>query len=109
MFARQNRALALAVLQAADLAATQLSPRYGEAHLDHLGVPRWLQPVLPVIKVAAVVALVASSRRTIPRSLAGGSLLAYYSAAVSFHLRSGDAPTTMAPAVGCALLAGSLV
>ena len=34
-----RRALLLAAFQAGDLAATQLSAKYGDDHLDHLGVP----------------------------------------------------------------------
>jgi hypothetical protein len=59
----ERRALVLARLQAVDLAVTQVSPKYGDEHLDHLGVPGAVRPVLPVIKATAIGALVATSRR----------------------------------------------
>lgn len=105
----ERRALLLSAIQAADLAATQLSASYGDEHLDHLGVPRALRPALPAIKAVAVVALIATSKRMVPRSIVGASLVAYYSAAVSFHVRAGDGVAATAPAAGCALLAATLV
>lgn len=109
MIGPNRRALVLAGLQAADLVATQISPNYGDEHLDHLGVPRSLRPLLPVIKTAAVVALVATSKRATLRSMVGAGLVAYYSAAATFHVRAGDPPAEATPAVTCALLAATLV
>jgi hypothetical protein len=105
----ERRALLLAGIQAADLAVTQLSSSYGDDHLDHLGVPRALRPALPAIKAAAVVALVATHKHRVPRSIAGAALVAYYAAAVSLHVRAGDGLATTAPAAGCCLLATTLV
>ena len=50
----------LAAFQVGDLVVTQVSPKDGSAHLDHLGVPIGLRPSLPLVKAAAVVALVAA-------------------------------------------------
>jgi len=105
---RRGRALALATFQAADLVATQVSPRYGPPHLDHLGVPRGLRPVLPVVKAGAVVALLATASSP-AAAVIGAGLVAYYSAAVTFHVLSDDPPGDAAPAVACAALAASLV
>ena len=103
-------ALALAAFQAADLVATQVSPRYGPAHLDHLGVPEWLRPVLPVVKAGAVVALVVAARRgRRHRAVVGAALVPYYAAATTFHVLSGDRPADVAPAATCAALAALLV
>ena len=102
-------AMSLAALQAMDLVVTSTSPRYGDAHLNHLGVPKALRPVLPVAKASAVVALVASARRPRARSLVGLALVPYYAAAVTFHVRSGDDMRNTAPAAACAVMAAMLV
>ena len=109
MSRRGQLALALAALQAVDLAVTSVSPKYGEEHLDHLGIPAWLRPALPLIKVAAVAALVAAAKRPVLRSTTGAALVSYYSAAASFHVLAGDSTTDVAPAAACAMLAGALV
>ena len=61
----------LAALQAGDLAATQLSPAYGTHHLDHLGVPGRLRPVLPVTKAVAVLALTLTANEPWERRVVG--------------------------------------
>jgi hypothetical protein len=99
----------LAAFQAGDLIVTQVSPRYGDAHLDHLGVPRWLRPVLPAIKLGAVVALVATANRRTPRSGVAAALVPYYTAAVTFHVMSSDSPDDVAAAGVCAALAMVIV
>src|SRR3954467_12357423 len=105
----ERRALLLAGLQVGDLVVTQVSPRYGADHLDHLGVPRRLRPMLPMMKTAAVVALLVTSKRARHRYVVGASLVTYYSAAVAFHALAGDTPSEIAPAAGCAVIAASLV
>lgn len=92
MLDQRCRALALAVLQALDLVATQTSPKYGDNHLDHLRVPRRVRPVLPAVKVAAVISLLASASHPRWRSTTGAALTAYYSAPAGFHLLAGDRP-----------------
>ena len=104
-----RRALALAVLQGADLAVTQTSRAYGDEHLDHLGVPRALRPLLPVVKVTATGALIVTSNRPALRRFVGVGLALYYLAAVAFHVRAGDRATQAAPAAFCVLIAVSLV
>jgi hypothetical protein len=104
-----RRALVLAGLQVLDLAVTQTSSRFGEAHLDHLGVPAVLRPALPVIKATSTVALAATSRRPLARSVVGAGLVAYYASAATFHILAGDRPADAAPATLLALLAASLV
>jgi hypothetical protein len=106
---REITSVALAAIQAVDLAVTSTSPAYGPAHLDHLGVPAWLRPGLPVVKGAAVIALLVSARRTRVRSFVAALLVSYYAAAVEFHRRSGDAAPDMAPAAACAVLAASIL
>lgn len=106
---RESTAIVLAILQAADFLYAEASPDYGDAHLDHLGVPRGIRPLLPVVKAGAVGALVLSVRRPRVRSLVGSALVAYYSAAVAFHRSAGDPPATALPAAFLGVLAASLV
>ena len=106
---RRQTSLVLATLQAGDLFVTLVSPKYGDAHLDHLGVPPWLRPLLPTIKLAAVVSLVVTSNRPRTRSMTGAALVAYYSAAVTFHALSGDSPTDAVPAAAFGAFAGTIV
>ena len=101
--------MSLGALQAMDLVVTVTSPKYGRAHLDHLGVPRTLRPALPVIKLSAAVSLVASAGRPRARSLVGRVLVAYYLAAVGFHMRAGDPAKEAAPAAACAAMAATLI
>jgi hypothetical protein len=106
---RRTTALALAALQAADLVVTTVSGRYGDAHLQHLGVPRALRPALPAIKFAAVVALLGSASHPARRTAVGLALLPYYTAAATFHVLAGDGPGDVAPAAACAAMAASLI
>ena len=109
VIAANRRTLALAVLQAADLAVTQTSRAYGDEHLDYLGVPRALRPLLPLVKVTATGALIMTSNRPALRRFVGVGLASYYLAAVAFHVRAGDRATQAAPAAFCLLVAVSLV
>jgi hypothetical protein len=99
----------LAAFQAIDLVYTQTSKDYGDAHLDHLGVPHSLRRALPIIKASAVAALVLTADRPRPRAIVGAALLSYYTAAVTFHREAGDPPSAALPAAACALCAGLLV
>src|SRR5919199_3004140 len=72
---RRRLALALAAFEVGDLLVTSVSPSYGPAHLDHLGVPHWVRPALPWIKSGAVVTLVTGSRRPRLRSPVAGALV----------------------------------
>lgn len=106
---KKKIALALAAFQAGDLLVTRVSPKFGDLHLDHLGVPRWLRPALPGIKAAVVVALIATADHERARSSTGALLVAYYAAAATFHVLSGDGPADTAPAVACGCLAAAMV
>ncbi len=106
---RRERALLLAAFQLGDLGVSQLSPNYGSAHLDHLGVPIALRRALPLVKTAAVLALVVASNRRPALRVVAGALVAYYSAAVTFHVLADDKPSDVAPAAACGLVAATLV
>jgi hypothetical protein len=105
---RRNLALCLAAVQAVDLIVTSTSSRYGEPHLEHLGVPRALRPWLPVIKTVAVIALAGSSASPRLRTAVGHALFAYYAAATAFHVLSGDGIVDLLPAATCAAAAAAL-
>lgn len=109
MTSRGRAAQVLATLQVVDLVASRTLPQFGEAHLDHLGVPPWLRPVLPITKLAAVVALVGTRRHPTPRAAVGASLVAYYAAAVTFHVLSGDRLADAVPAAAFGALAAAIV
>jgi hypothetical protein len=106
---RKNCALALGGLQFADFVVTRVSTQFGDAHLDHLGVPAWLRPVLPVIKATAAAALVGTAGNPRRRSVVAGALVAYYSAAVVFHLQSDEGLEQAAPAALLGALAAAII
>lgn len=109
MISPRQRSLLLAGLQAADLAITQGSSKYGEEHLDDLRVPVALRPLLPWFKGAAAVALIVTSELPRARSAAGLGMVAYYSSAATFHIAAKDSVLNTVPALVCGLLAASLV
>jgi hypothetical protein len=91
--------LGLALVQLLDAAGGELVPRrYVDAHLDHLGVPTYLRPVLGVIKGTASVGLVVGLRWPRLGSLTSAALVSYYAAAARFHLLAGDHPAFAFPA-----------
>jgi deazaflavin-dependent oxidoreductase (nitroreductase family) len=92
-------AVVLSVVQVADAAGNLVMPRSSyTAHLDHLDVPRWLQPVLPIMKVAGSAGLVLGFQSTRLEALTCAALAGYYGAAVGFHLAAGDHVVIAAPA-----------
>ena len=94
-------AVGLAIFQVLDAIGNAIPRRYVEAHLDHLGVPGYLRPMFPVIKVTTAAGLVAGLRMPRLGSLTSASLVAYYAAATRFHLLAGDHPILAAPAAIC--------
>ena len=110
MWSKRRFALRLAAMQVMDLAAVQLFPdRYGDAHLADLGVPADLRRVLPAIKVATTAALIVGVRRPRVRAVTGAGLVAYYAAAVTFHVRSNDPWAQTAPAALYGIVAAAVV
>ena len=94
--------MGLAVFQMLDAVGTELVPRRClDRHLDHLGVPRNLRPLLSPIKVAGAAGLVLGTRVPEVGALAAAGLVAYYSAAASFHVLADDHPVLAGPAIGC--------
>jgi hypothetical protein len=110
VWSKRRFALRLAALQVVDLVVTQALPdRYGDAHLAGLGVPLQLRRVLPAIKVATTAALLVGAWRPRVRAVTGAGLVAYYAAAVTFHVESNDPWTEVAPAALYGVVAAAVV
>jgi DoxX-like protein len=88
----------LAVLQIADSVASTNPRMSATARLDHLGLPEVLRPVVPLIKLATSIGLLAGLRRPHFGMVASAALVAFYSAAVRFHRLAGDRPAFALPA-----------
>ena len=110
MWSKRRFALRLAALQAGDIVVTQAFPdRFGDAHWDHLGVPHPLRPMLLAIKLATTAALLVGAGRPRVRSVTAAGLVAYYAAAVTFHVESNDPWTDVAPAALYGVVAAAVV
>ncbi len=95
-------AVRLAAFQVVDALGNEVVPRrYIERHLDHLGVPQRLRPMLSPIKVTTAAGLVIRLRVPAVGALAAAGLVAYYSAAASFHMLAKDHPLLAGAAVAC--------
>jgi hypothetical protein len=106
----RNMAMGFVLLQLADAAGNELVPRrYVEAHLDRLGVPRPVQAVLPAIKVVSSGGLLLGLRWPRLGAVTSSCLIAFYAAAVGFHLNAGDHPVVAGPAVAFGLGAAALL
>jgi hypothetical protein len=64
---------------------------------------------LAAMQVVDLAALLAGTRRPRLRSLTGAGLVAYYAAAVTFHVRSDDPWTQTAPAALYGAVAAAVV
>lgn len=90
---------ALAGIQVLDVVANMLiSKGRVDAHLDHLRVPVRIRPLLSPIKLGSSAGLLVGLR--VPRlgALTAAGLVAYYSAAMRFHIKAGDHPLLSVPA-----------
>lgn len=76
------------------------SKQWAEEHLDHLGFPRRLRFLFPIVKVASVVGLLGGLRWRPLGRLTAGCIVAYFLAGLGFHVRSKDPAQQYAPAVG---------
>jgi hypothetical protein len=92
--------VALAAFQVLDVVGNAVPRRFVAAHLDHLGVPQALRPMLSVMKLSSSAGLLAGLRFRRLGVLTSGALVAYYAAAARFHTLSGDHPALAAPAAG---------
>ena len=94
----ERLAIWLAAAQVVDAIGNSIPRRYVEAHLDHLGVPDRLRPALPVIKVTTAGGLLVGLKLPRLGALTSAALVAYYAAAVRFHMLSDDHPVLWIPA-----------
>lgn len=95
----KHLAVGLAAVQVADAIANAIIPRrHVKAHLDRLGVPDNVQRALPVIKVTTSAGLLVGTKMPRVGALTSAALVAYYAAAVRFHMGAGDHPVVSAPA-----------
>jgi hypothetical protein len=94
-------AVGLAAFQVVDAAANEIPRRYVATHLDHLGVPARIRPLLPFIKVTSSAGLLLGIKRPRVGAVTAAALVAYYAAAVRVHLLAGDHPLLAAPAALC--------
>jgi len=103
VYVRADRlAVGLAVFEMLDAFGNEVVPyRYIERHLGHLGVPQRLRPMLSPIKVATAGGLLVGRRVPAVGALTAAALVAYYSAAASFHVLAKDHPVVAGPAVAC--------
>jgi hypothetical protein len=104
--AAKRLAVWLAAFQLLDAIAAALPRRYVKAHLDHLGVPDAVRPLLPAIKVAASAGLLVGLKQPRVGAVTAAGLVAFYAAAVQFHLLADDHPLMTVPAVVCGAAAG---
>jgi len=91
----------LAAFQVLDALAGLIPRRFVTAHLDHLGVPNYLRPALPVIKLTTSAGLLLGLKMPRIGAATSAALVAYYAAAARFHLLSGDHPVLAVPAALC--------
>lgn len=107
---RRNRAVGFALLQLVDAAGNALAPSASvTAHLDHLGVPQWLQRMLPGIKVTSSVGLLLGLRWPRLGVLTSSCLIGYYAAATGFHLRAPEHPALALPAAAFGIGAAAVL
>jgi hypothetical protein len=78
-------------------------------HFDHLGVPQWLRPWFPVIKVAAVAGLLGGRRWPRLGTTTAAAMVVYYAGAAEFHVLAGDHPVVAMPAVAFGAAASGVV
>jgi hypothetical protein len=92
--------LAVAGFQVLDAVGNAIPRQFVKRHLDHLGVPTYLRPLLPVIKLSSSAGLVIGLKLPRLGAVTSAALVAYYAAAARFHVLSGDHPVLAAPAAG---------
>ena len=90
--------LALAGFQVVDAVACAIPLGYIKADLDHIRCPEPLQKALPLIKGASAVGLIGGLKLPRLGALTCGALVAYFLAAIGFHVRAGDRPLRSVPA-----------
>lgn len=101
--------VALAAFQVVDVVGNAIPRQFVKRHLDHLGVPEYLRPLLPVIKLSSSAGLLLGLRFPRLGAVTAASLVAYYTAAMRFHQLSGDHVVLAMPAAGFAGISAYLL
>src|SRR4051794_16244139 len=91
---------ALAAFQAFDAVACGIPVAYIERSLDTLEVPSRIRPVLPMVKAASVIGLLAARRMPALARLTTFMLTLYFALAVGAHVRVRDSVASTVPATG---------
>lgn len=91
---------ALAVFQAFDAVACGIPVGYIERSLDTLEVPPRIRWVLPTVKAASVIGLLAARRFPVLARLTTFMLTVYFVLAVGAHVRVRDSVVSTVPAAG---------
>ncbi|HUE58223.1 MAG TPA: DoxX family protein [Acidimicrobiales bacterium] len=99
--------LGLVTVQVADAVFSAIPTQWLKDDLEHLGFPYRLRFVFPVIKGGSAVGLLAGLRRPPLGRLTATVLVAYFIAAIGFHVRAKDTLVRHVPAA--AMLAWSLL
>jgi DoxX-like protein len=90
----------LVVVQIADGVFNAVPTQWLKDDLDRLGFPWRFRVVLPVLKGASAVGLLGGLRWPRLGRVTAGALVAYFTAAIAFHVRAKDSPRRMSAAVG---------
>lgn len=96
---RPHLIAALAGVQILEIFASAAAPSTTRARLDRLGVPPGIRSALPAIKSTTSAGLLIGLSRPQIGVVASAGMVAFYTAAVGFHLLSGDPIILVLPAV----------
>lgn len=88
----------MAGLQLTEVIASATTPSATRARLNRLGVPPWVRPALPVIKITLAAGLLVGLRKPRIGAAASAGMVGFYAAAVGFHRISGDPIILSVPA-----------
>jgi hypothetical protein len=98
--AAKRRVLGLVAVQMADAVFNAVPNQWVRDDLDHLGFPQGLRLVFPVVKSASATGLLVGLRRPRLGRLTAAALVAYFVAAMGFHVRARDTLLRYLPAAG---------
>jgi hypothetical protein len=95
---RGRLVLGLAAVQLADAAFNAVADEWVKDDLDHLGFPKDLRAIFPIIKTASSVGLLIGLRRPRLGRTTAVALVAYFLIALGFHVRAKDRLVQYVPA-----------
>lgn len=98
----------LAAFQAADAVACAIPVPYITKSLDTVGVPPRIRPVLPIVKGASALGLLAGIRFPALARLTTAALTLYFICAVGAHIRVRDKAVNAVPAASFLALSAAM-